>query len=232
MVRSDGSRYATPGRAEIDRASDDLEVAREFPVRDVLAELPLFPFARRGEVLDEGVAERARAPPSKPSGAARPPTSVRGSAERSGNLLVVRVAVDQRLRLDLVLDAPQTRAERRGEDRRRGSHRRPRSRYSTRCDLALPGITRSAHVRFSTPQVASVGAQKPGIRRRVGVDRRRDHRQQLRHQPLLAADEPAHRHRSSCALRCVVEHRLAARVLERQVNVPALAGPVAATTSP
>src|SRR6187399_2438811 len=38
-------------------------------------------------------------------------------------------------------------------------------RYSTRCDFSEPGITRKAQVRFSTPQVASVGAQKPGIRR-------------------------------------------------------------------
>ena len=38
-------------------------------------------------------------------------------------------------------------------------------RYSTRWHLAEPGMTRSAQVRFSTPQLASVGAQKPGIRR-------------------------------------------------------------------
>jgi hypothetical protein len=38
-------------------------------------------------------------------------------------------------------------------------------RYSTRCDFSEPGMTRSAQVRFSTPQVALVGAQKPGIRR-------------------------------------------------------------------
>jgi hypothetical protein len=38
-------------------------------------------------------------------------------------------------------------------------------RYSTRCDFAEPGMTRRAVVRFSTPQVASVGAQKPGISR-------------------------------------------------------------------
>ncbi len=34
-----------------------------------------------------------------------------------------------------------------------------------RCDFGEPGITRSAVVRFSTPQVACVGAQKPGTRR-------------------------------------------------------------------
>ncbi len=38
-------------------------------------------------------------------------------------------------------------------------------RYSTRCECGPPGITRSAVVRFSQPQVAEVGAQKPGIRR-------------------------------------------------------------------
>ena len=39
------------------------------------------------------------------------------------------------------------------------------TRYSTRCDFALPGMTRSAQVRLSTLQVESVGAQKPGISR-------------------------------------------------------------------
>ena len=34
-----------------------------------------------------------------------------------------------------------------------------------RCDFADPGMTRRAQVRFSTPQVAWVGAQKPGISR-------------------------------------------------------------------
>ena len=32
-------------------------------------------------------------------------------------------------------------------------------------DFALPGMTRNAHVLFSTPAVESVGAQKPGIKR-------------------------------------------------------------------
>ena len=39
------------------------------------------------------------------------------------------------------------------------------TRYSTRCDFSEPGMTRSAVVRFSTPQAESVGAQKPGISR-------------------------------------------------------------------
>ena len=38
-------------------------------------------------------------------------------------------------------------------------------RYSTRWLDGPPRITRSAVVRFSTPQVAEVGAQKPGTRR-------------------------------------------------------------------
>ena len=33
------------------------------------------------------------------------------------------------------------------------------------CDFSEPGMTRSAVVRFSTPQAESVGAQKPGISR-------------------------------------------------------------------
>ena len=35
-------------------------------------------------------------------------------------------------------------------------------RYSRRVDLALPGMARMAHVRFSTPQLALSGAQTPG----------------------------------------------------------------------
>ncbi len=38
-------------------------------------------------------------------------------------------------------------------------------RNSTRWELSLPVMTRSAQVRLSTPQLASVGAQKPGISR-------------------------------------------------------------------
>ena len=65
----------------------------------------------------------------------------------------------------LVLDAPQARAERRGQrdigiDVGGGDPVLDALRL-----LASPGMTRSAQVRFSTPQVASVGAQKPGIRR-------------------------------------------------------------------
>jgi hypothetical protein len=49
-------------------------------------------------------------------------------------------------------------------------------RYSTRCDFSDPGMTRSAVVLFSTPQAASVGAQKPGIRRELGIHRATHHR--------------------------------------------------------
>ena len=38
-------------------------------------------------------------------------------------------------------------------------------RYSIRCALGEPPMMRSAQVRFSTPQLAWVGAQKPGISR-------------------------------------------------------------------
>ena len=38
-------------------------------------------------------------------------------------------------------------------------------RYSMRWLLGEPGMTRKATVRFSTPQVAFVGAQAPGTRR-------------------------------------------------------------------
>ena len=53
-------------KAAMWKGSDDLEVARQFPVGDVLAELALFPLARRGEMVDERVAERARVPRMTP----------------------------------------------------------------------------------------------------------------------------------------------------------------------
>src|SRR5262249_44819479 len=42
----------------LNRRSDDLEVAVQFPMADVLAELALFPFAAGGIVVDEGIAEQ------------------------------------------------------------------------------------------------------------------------------------------------------------------------------
>ena len=42
-------------------ASDDLEIARQLPIGDRLAEFALLPFAGRGVVVDEGIAEQGAA---------------------------------------------------------------------------------------------------------------------------------------------------------------------------
>ena len=66
------------------------------------------------------------------------------------------------------------------------------TRYSTRCDFADPGMTRSAHgAVLDAP--GRVG-RRPEARDqpRIGVHRRSDHGEQFGHQRLLPADEPAH----------------------------------------
>ena len=59
-----------------------------------------------------------------------------------------------------------------------------------------------------------------------GIDRRRDHRQQLPHQLLLAGDEVAHGVGDIVGRLGVVEGRLSVLTFERQVDMAALAGPV------
>ena len=142
---------------------DDLEVAREFPVGDVLAELALFPLAGRGEVLDEGVAETFARRLSTASAAAPLPTAC-AAAPALRELAVVRVAFHHRLGLDPVLDAVQARAERGGEDHvgiRVG--RGDAVLDALRLRAARNDAQRARAVLDAT--VASVGAQKPGISR-------------------------------------------------------------------
>ena len=48
---------------------------------------------------------------------------------------------------------------------RYGLRSAPPTRTSSRVDFALPGMTRKATVRLSTPHVTRVGAQKPSTSR-------------------------------------------------------------------
>src|SRR5215207_8442451 len=88
------------------RTSDDLEIAGELPIRDVLSELALLPLARRGEMVDERVAEERAGDlrPLKPL--RRLPQGAR-QVELGRQRQLICVAGNLRLRLGLVLDAPQ-----------------------------------------------------------------------------------------------------------------------------
>src|SRR5262245_3731151 len=95
--------------------SDDLEVTRQLPVADVLAELALFPLASRCVMFDERVAEEFPRDFRGLETLSRVPQRA-WQRETSGELAVVRVAGHCGLGLDLVLDAPEARAERGRED--------------------------------------------------------------------------------------------------------------------
>src|SRR6185436_7941765 len=90
--------------------SDDLEVTRQFPIGDVLAELALLPLAGRSPVVDEGLAEQV-------GRGLRFAQALRGLPQRARQvelrrmLHVVGIADDRRHRLDLVLDAVEARSD-------------------------------------------------------------------------------------------------------------------------
>src|SRR5487761_826696 len=83
--------------------SDDLEVACQLPVGDRLAELPLLPLPRRGEVVDEGVAEPIARHLRLFQALRRIPES-RRECELGRHCLLVRVALHRRVGLQPVLD--------------------------------------------------------------------------------------------------------------------------------
>ena len=84
-------------------------------------------------------------------------------------------------------------------------------------------MTRSAQVRFSTPQVAVGRRPEAGDQARIAVHRLGDHAQQLGHQRLLAGDEMLHGLAHAVRALGVVEGRLAVLALERDVDMAALA---------
>src|SRR4051812_6931991 len=98
----------------IARASDNLEVARELPIGDVLAELALFPFPCRREMLDEGVVEE-RARDFRLLEPLRGLPEGTRQVEMGRKLELVRISRDGCVGLDLVLDAPEPAPQGRGE---------------------------------------------------------------------------------------------------------------------
>src|SRR6266508_3785848 len=113
-LRRNGSRLDSSNYRPKIEASDDFHVAVELPLGDGLAELTLFPFAGCRIVIDEGVAEQLarRRRRLETSG---------GLHQGTRQLRLVRmldlvgVALDGLAGIDLVLDAPQARADGRGQ---------------------------------------------------------------------------------------------------------------------
>src|SRR5262245_24500413 len=90
---------------------DDLELTCEFPIGDRLAELALLRLARRRVVLDERVAEQ-RARRLRGLQALRRIPQCARQLPLLGVIAGVGIALDRRIGLDPVLDAPQARADR------------------------------------------------------------------------------------------------------------------------
>ena len=93
---------------------DDLEIAIHLPVGDGLAEFAFLPFARRGVMVDERIAEQLARRPRRLEALRGIPQGAR-QLTFGRMLLFVGVAFDRLVRLDAMLDAPETRADRRGE---------------------------------------------------------------------------------------------------------------------
>src|SRR6476469_5850682 len=94
--------------------SDDFHVTVQLPFGDGLAELPLFPFTRRGIVIDEGVAEQIAGGPRALELAGGLHQGARQLPLRR-MLLLVAVALDRLAGIDLVRDAPKARSDGRGK---------------------------------------------------------------------------------------------------------------------
>ena len=110
----------------------------------------------------------------------------------------IGIALDRVAGLDPVLDAPQARADRGGErDVGIDVGRRDPVLDALRLLRARDDAQRRGAV-LDAP--GGVGRRpEAGDQARVGVHRAGHHREQLRHQRLLAADEPAHGRRTCCA---------------------------------
>src|SRR5687768_16803609 len=90
--------------------SDDLEIALQFPIGDVLAELALLPLAGRSPVIDESLAEQVGRGLRLAQALRRLPERAR-QIELRRVLHIIRIADDRRHRLDLVLDAVEAGAD-------------------------------------------------------------------------------------------------------------------------
>src|SRR3954468_14580669 len=110
MVCWIAARLAAARRAlVIARASDDLEVARELPIRDVLAELALFPFPCRREMVDEGFTEQSAGHLGLLQPLSRFPQRP-GQVELRRRRHRISVPRHRRVRRDALLDSPQAAA--------------------------------------------------------------------------------------------------------------------------
>ena len=140
-------------------------------------------------------------------------------------LHVIGIADDRRHRLDLVLDAVEA-----GADRDRHGEVRVHVGGGDAVFDALRFLRARDDAQRAGAVLDAPGrvGRRPeaGDQARIGVDRAAHHAEQLRHQRLLAADEPALLVAHVVRLLGVVEHRLAVLALEADVDVAALAGPV------
>lgn len=93
---------------------NNLKIPLHLPVGDGAAELAFFPFAGRGVVVDEGVAEDGARGLRRLEHAGRVHQGAR-QVEAFGEGLVVGVALDRRVGLDPVLDAPEPGADAGGQ---------------------------------------------------------------------------------------------------------------------
>src|SRR5260370_5283325 len=171
-------------------ASDDLEIARELPVGDRLAKLAFFPVPRHRVVIDERIAEQVTG-----GGGGRQPVGGLRQCPRQGSRGRVRDVVgaahDGLPGLDPVLDSPKARTQRRGDGEVwidvGGGYPvlHALARWRARNDAQRAGPI------FDSP---GGGGRRPEPRdqTRIAVHRGGDHRQHLRKQGLLAADEPTH----------------------------------------
>ena len=169
----------------------------------------------------------ARARRRAPSAAAPPPTTCAAGRARAGATGRRRCRRSAR-RGSILFSMPHSPLrERRRRARCRDWRRPPRSRYSTRCARRAAG--NGAQRRRAVLDAPGGAGRRPEARDqpRIGVHGRGHHGEQLGHQLLLPADEVAHRRRS-CRARPSASWKTGrpALVLERQVDVAALARPV------
>ena len=168
--RSVGQQAAQvgPGAASASRTatprSDDLEVARQLPVGDRVgrtAATPTRGWRRSGR---RSRRRTARAPAAEPASRAVASCRVRGRRSTPSTGVA---AADGLGRVERRGPARCPTARRPGTRPRpgRGSRRSPAPASRAGSTPALPGITRQATVRLSTPQVGVVGAQNPSTRR-------------------------------------------------------------------
>src|SRR5580658_6982757 len=200
--------------------SNDFKVSGELPIGDRLAELPLFPLPGGGVMLDELLAKKGSSRLRREQALGGLEQSRRQAPMRR-MLAVVGVALDRRVGLDTILDAPQP-----GSDRGRQRDVRVDIRGRNAVLDAMARRTAANHAQRSGTVLdpPSSGGGRPVARNeaRIAVYRAGHHRQHLRHQRLLAAEEPTHGVRHLMRLRGIVKDALALGGAQRNVQMTAL----------